>query len=33
LDWRATHTVEDMANSSWKWQSNNPDGYNTNAIN
>ncbi|MGI2178614.1 UDP-glucose 4-epimerase GalE [Shewanella frigidimarina] len=30
LDWRATHTVEDMANSSWKWQSNNPDGYNTN---
>ncbi|WP_350431258.1 UDP-glucose 4-epimerase GalE [Shewanella sp. H8] len=33
LDWRATHTVEDMANSSWKWQSNNPDGYNTNSIN
>tara|TARA_R110002050_G_scaffold205919_2_gene341629 strand:+ start:309 stop:1334 length:1026 start_codon:yes stop_codon:yes gene_type:complete len=33
LDWRATHTVEDMANSSWKWQSNNPDGYNTNANN
>jgi UDP-glucose 4-epimerase len=27
LDWRATHTVADMANSSWKWQSNNPDGY------
>ncbi|QDE31804.1 UDP-glucose 4-epimerase GalE [Shewanella polaris] len=33
LDWRATHTVEDMANSSWKWQSNNPDGYNTNSVN
>jgi UDP-glucose 4-epimerase len=33
LDWRATHTVEDMANSSWKWQSNNPDGYNTNSNN
>jgi len=29
LDWRATHTLEDMANSSWKWQSNNPDGYKT----
>ena len=27
LNWRATHTIEDMANSSWKWQSNNPDGY------
>lgn len=27
LNWRATHTVEDMANSSWKWQSHNPDGY------
>ncbi|GGP46104.1 UDP-glucose 4-epimerase [Shewanella algicola] len=27
LDWRATHSVEDMASSSWKWQSNNPDGY------
>ncbi|MBB1437260.1 UDP-glucose 4-epimerase GalE [Shewanella sp. SG41-4] len=33
LEWRATHTVEDMANSSWKWQSNNPDGYNTNSNN
>jgi UDP-glucose 4-epimerase len=33
LNWRATHTIDDMANSSWKWQSNNPDGYNTNAIN
>jgi UDP-glucose 4-epimerase len=27
LNWRATHSVEDMANSSWKWQSTNPDGY------
>jgi UDP-glucose 4-epimerase len=27
LNWRATHTLEDMANSSWKWQSNNPNGY------
>ncbi|MCL1114211.1 UDP-glucose 4-epimerase GalE [Shewanella basaltis] len=33
LDWRATHSVEDMASSSWKWQSNNPDGYNTKPIN
>lgn len=27
LNWRATHTLDDMANSSWKWQSNNPNGY------
>ncbi|AZG36871.1 MULTISPECIES: UDP-glucose 4-epimerase GalE [Shewanella] len=27
LNWRASHSVEDMANSSWKWQSTNPDGY------
>jgi len=27
LNWRASHTIEDMANSSWKWQSHNPDGY------
>ncbi|WP_351088476.1 UDP-glucose 4-epimerase GalE [Shewanella sp. S1-49-MNA-CIBAN-0167] len=27
LNWHATHSVEDMANSSWKWQSTNPDGY------
>ncbi|QIR14885.1 UDP-glucose 4-epimerase GalE [Shewanella aestuarii] len=27
LNWRATHNLEDMANSSWKWQSNNPNGY------
>lgn len=33
LDWSATHSVEDMASSSWKWQSNNPDGYNTKPIN
>ncbi len=28
LGWEATHSIEDMANSSWKWQSNNPNGYN-----
>ncbi|MCF1428056.1 MAG: UDP-glucose 4-epimerase GalE [Shewanella sp.] len=28
LDWQATHSIEDMANSSWRWQSNNPNGYN-----
>ncbi|MCU8029660.1 UDP-glucose 4-epimerase GalE [Shewanella oncorhynchi] len=28
LDWQATHTLEDMANSSWHWQSTNPNGYN-----
>ncbi|WP_351077073.1 UDP-glucose 4-epimerase GalE [Shewanella sp. CAL98-MNA-CIBAN-0140] len=27
LNWRASHSVEDMANSSWKWQSTNPEGY------
>ncbi|UCX04400.1 UDP-glucose 4-epimerase GalE [Shewanella glacialimarina] len=27
LNWHATHTIEDMANSSWKWQSHNPNGY------
>ncbi|MCL1036556.1 UDP-glucose 4-epimerase GalE [Shewanella submarina] len=27
LGWEATHSIEDMANSSWKWQSNNPNGY------
>ncbi|MGZ9898668.1 UDP-glucose 4-epimerase GalE [Shewanella gaetbuli] len=29
LGWQATHTLEDMVQSSWKWQSNNPDGYRT----
>jgi len=27
LDWKATHTLEDMTLSSWRWQSNNPNGY------
>ncbi|MGI2257723.1 UDP-glucose 4-epimerase GalE [Shewanella sp. GXUN23E] len=27
LGWQAIHSIEDMANSSWKWQSNNPNGY------
>jgi len=27
LGWQATHTLEDMAESSWKWQSTNPNGY------
>lgn len=27
LGWHTTHTLEDMANSSWHWQSTNPNGY------
>lgn len=27
LGWQATHTLDDMVSSSWKWQSMNPDGY------
>jgi len=27
LNWTATHNLEDMVNSSWKWQSMNPNGY------
>ena len=27
LDWRAERTLDDMCASSWKWQSNNPNGY------
>lgn len=27
LGWQATHSLEDMANSSWHWQSSNPNGY------
>ncbi len=27
LNWQTTHTIQDMARSSWKWQSNNPNGY------
>ena len=29
LGWQATHTLADMANSSWHWQSTNPNGYNS----
>lgn len=28
LGWQVTHTLADMANSSWHWQSTNPNGYN-----
>jgi len=28
LGWVATHKIDDMANSSWLWQSSNPQGYN-----
>ncbi|MBM7071977.1 UDP-glucose 4-epimerase GalE [Shewanella sp. 202IG2-18] len=27
LNWKTVHTLEDMANSTWKWQSQNPNGY------
>jgi UDP-glucose 4-epimerase len=27
LGWQATHSLSDMVNSSWKWQSQNPNGY------
>lgn len=27
LGWQASHSLEDMANSSWHWQSSNPNGY------
>lgn len=27
LNWKATRTVVDMTQDSWRWQSNNPDGY------
>ncbi|NRA61727.1 MAG: UDP-glucose 4-epimerase GalE [Psychrobium sp.] len=27
LGWAAIHTIDDMAQSSWLWQSNNPNGY------
>lgn len=29
LGWTAEYDIDDMCESSWKWQSNNPDGYNT----
>lgn len=28
LNWQSTRTIEDMCLDSWRWQSNNPDGYN-----
>lgn len=28
LGWTATHTLEDMCGDSWRWQKNNPNGYN-----
>ena len=27
LGWTATHTLDDMVKSTWRWQSQNPDGY------
>ena len=27
LNWETTKTIEDMCKDSWRWQSNNPDGY------
>ncbi len=27
LDWQATHTLEDMCIDTWRWQENNPNGY------
>ncbi|GIU24733.1 UDP-glucose 4-epimerase GalE [Shewanella sp. MBTL60-007] len=27
LNWQATHSIDDMAQSSWLWQSTNPNGY------
>ncbi len=29
MGWTATHTLKDMAQSTWDWQSQNPDGYET----
>ncbi|KXF81544.1 UDP-glucose 4-epimerase GalE [Enterovibrio coralii] len=27
LGWKATHTLDDMVQDTWRWQSNNPNGY------
>ena len=27
LNWKATRTLQDMTTDSWRWQSNNPNGY------
>ena len=29
LGWKATHSLDDMARSTWDWQSANPNGYET----
>ena len=29
LDWKASKDIEEMCEDSWRWQSNNPDGYST----
>jgi len=29
LNWQATHSIEEMTSSSWRWQSMNPNGYNS----
>ena len=28
LGWKATHTLDEMCEDTWRWQSNNPNGYN-----
>lgn len=32
LGWEATRTLDDMCEDSWRWQSNNPDGYGENNV-
>jgi UDP-glucose 4-epimerase len=32
LDWRAEKNIHDMCRDSWRWQSKNPEGYNTSKI-
>jgi len=32
LGWKATRTIEDMCEDSWRWQSNNPNGYKENIV-
>jgi UDP-glucose 4-epimerase len=31
LGWRATHGVDEMSSSTWKWQSENPNGFENNS--
>ncbi|MEX9848392.1 UDP-glucose 4-epimerase GalE [Providencia huaxiensis] len=33
LHWKATRNIQDMADDAWRWQSNNPEGYNDSNIN